>query len=183
MLQQLHKQAKAAMLELLAAAKLAEGDVVVLGCSTSEVAGQKLGTASSPDIASILMEGLLPPVREAGLHLAIQCCEHLNRALVVEGEVQQRMGLVRVNALPRPKAGGSMATAAFGLLRRPVVVQGIQAAAGLDIGLTLIGMHLRPVAVPVRLATAHIGQAPVAAARTRPPFIGGARAEYQQDLL
>lgn len=183
MYKELTSQATAAMGQLLQQAKLQPGDVVVLGCSTSEVMGEKIGTAASPEVAAALLEGFLPPLRGAGLQLAVQCCEHLNRALVVEKEVLEQHRLTRVSALPQPKAGGSAATAAWGLFKNPVLAENIQAAAGLDVGLTLIGMHLRPVAIPVRLQTGYIGQAEVVAARTRPKFIGGARAVYQPELL
>lgn len=176
-------EAERAMRQLLEVAKPERGALVVVGCSTSEVAGQKIGTLPGPEIAGAILAGLLPPLREAGLFLAAQCCEHLNRALILEAAALRAHGLVRVNAKPQPKAGGSFATAVWGVLDAPAAVESIQAAAGLDIGATLIGMHLRPVAVPVRLDVARIGMATLVAARTRPKFIGGIRAQYDETLL
>ncbi|MDL2219848.1 TIGR01440 family protein [Ruminococcaceae bacterium OttesenSCG-928-O06] len=182
-LEQTRTQAAAALLQLLDVAKLQKGDLMVVGCSTSEVAGHTIGTHPGPQVADALLKGMLPLLQNAGLYLAAQCCEHLGRALVVEEAALQRWGLVQVNAVPQPKAGGSFATAAYAALRAPVLVANVQAAAGLDIGHTLIGMHLRAVAVPVRLAQSTIGAAPVVVARTRPPFVGGARAVYNEALL
>lgn len=183
MLNEITSQARTAMEALLEAAKCAPGELVVVGCSTSEVAGEKIGTHPAPDIAAALLDGLLPPLEAAGLFLAAQCCEHLERALVVPAAALGPHRLTRVNAIPQPKAGGSFATAAFGRLPQAVVVESVSAAAGLDIGQTLIGMHLRRVAVPVRLAQKTIGAAPLVAARTRLKFVGGARAVYDGDLL
>lgn len=183
MTETLRQQAQQAMAQLLELANLEAGDIVVLGCSTSEVAGHRIGTLPGPEIAAALLEGLLPETQARGLYLAVQCCEHLNRALVVEHAALKAHGLVRVNALPQPKAGGSAATAAWQRFDVPILAEAVTAGAGLDVGNTLIGMHLRPVAIPVRLETARLGQAPLVAARTRPRFIGGVRAVYQQDLL
>ena len=182
-MQTLTDQARAAMEGLLAVAKLQPGDMVVVGCSTSEVAGHAIGSVPGPDIAAALLAGFLPVLGQHGLFLAAQCCEHLERALVVEEKAMQLHRLTRVNALPQPKAGGSFATAAFDVLQNPVLVQRVQAAAGLDIGGTLIGMHLREVVVPVRLSLTHIGKAGLTAARTRPRFVGGSRAVYDEGLL
>ncbi len=182
-MQPYEKQAAAAMEELLAAAKLAPGEIVVVGCSTSEVAGQRIGTQPGPEIAQAILAGLLPPLQRSGVFLAAQCCEHLNRALIIEAAAASRFGLSPVNVLPQPKAGGSFASAAWQAFSAPVAVEAVQAAAGLDIGATLIGMHLRPVAVPVRLGVAAIGEAGLTAARCRPKFIGGARAVYNEELL
>lgn len=177
------EQALTAIQQLLDKAKLQKGDIVVIGCSTSEIAGQRIGTTPGPEIATQLLEGILPILHEAGLFLAAQCCEHLERALVVEYEAIDAHGLTRVNAVPQPKAGGSFATGAYKCFAEPALVQSVQAAAGLDIGGTLIGMHLRPVAVPLRLEQKTIGQATLAAARTRPRFVGGERAVYDERLL
>lgn len=177
------KQAAYLMEELIAVAKLEPGEIVVLGCSTSEVLGQKIGSSSSLQVAEELVQGILQAVQKANLQLAVQCCEHLNRALIVEKEVCRLERLTRVNVLPQPKAGGSAATAAWQLFKEPVAVERLEAAAGLDIGQTMVGMHLRPVAVPVRLSQSHIGQAIIGAARTRPKFVGGERAIYQKVLL
>ena len=88
-----------------------------------------------------------------------------------------------VNVVPQPKAGGSFATAAYAAFSDPVAVEHIRADAGMDIGDTLIGMHLKEVAVPVRLSVKTVGEAPLVCARTRPKFIGGCRAVYDEHLL
>jgi uncharacterized protein (TIGR01440 family) len=170
------------MLEgLQKAAGLEEGDILAAGCSTSEIAGERIGTHSSQEIAESLMkEALLPFVKQRGLYLAVQCCEHLNRALVVEAECARAFDFTVVSVVPYLKAGGALATEAMASFAKPVVVEAInaKARAGIDIGDTFIGMHLRRVAVPVRLAQNSLGGAHVTFARTRPPFIGGERARY-----
>lgn len=183
MAQQYYEQARRAVQDLLEVARLSPGDIVVVGCSTSEVGGHRLGTASVPEVGVELARGILAPLAEAGLFLAAQCCEHLDRVLIVERDALARHALTQVNVVPQPKAGGSFATAAYGLFAAPVAVEAVQAAAGIDIGGTLIGMHLRQVAVPVRLSVTHIGEAPVSAARTRPKLVGGSRAVYDESLL
>ncbi|MBQ8893212.1 MAG: TIGR01440 family protein [Clostridia bacterium] len=169
-----------------AARELAEnlkpGDLLVVGCSSSEIAGEKIGTHSAPETGKEVAEGILQACGEAGVFLAAQCCEHLNRALILEREVAEKRGYPIVNAVPQPKAGGSFATAAYQLMKDPVAVEHIAAEAGLDIGGTLIGMHLREVAVPCRLSLRKIGDAILLAARTRPKFIGGDRAHYDEKL-
>ena len=183
-LSQLTEQARAAVTELLGAAKLSPGDLFVVGCSSSEVGGEKIGSHSSPEIAKAVLDGILPVLRDADLFLAAQCCEHLNRALIVEEEALRAYRLDRVNVVPQPKAGGSFATAAWAAFSHPAAVERIGcAAAGIDIGQTLIGMHLRPVAVPVRLSVRKIGEAYISCARTRPKFVGGSRAVYDPALL
>lgn len=172
--------AREAVTELLALAALAPGDLVVIGGSTSEVAGRRIGTSGSLEIADALLDGLLPPLDEAGLYPAVQCCEHLNRALVVPRAAVAQHRLEQVTVLPVPEAGGALATAAYRRLPDVVVIEQVSAGAGLDIGETLIGMHLRPVAVPVRLSRRHIGAARLNAARTRPKLIGGPRAHYPE---
>ena len=171
-------EARAALAELLEAAGLRHGDLLVVGGSTSEVLGSPIGTNSVYSCALAIVTELHQICRENGLFLAVQCCEHLNRALAVEREAAERYGLEQVCAVPAPKAGGSFATAAFSLFAQPVLAERVQAHAGLDIGNTLIGMHLRPVAVPVRTRVKKIGEANVTAARTRPKLIGGERAVY-----
>lgn len=156
---------------------------MVVGCSTSEVAGRRIGTFSNVEIAEAIFDGIYPVIREAGLCLAAQCCEHLNRALIVERETAARLRLEPVNAVPQPKAGGSFAATAYRRFEDPVAVEEVPARAGMDIGNTLIGMHLVPVAVPVRLDIRAVGEAPVVFARTRPKFIGGSRAVYDEKLL
>ncbi len=169
--------------QILEAAHLKEEDLFVVGCSTSEVAGEKIGTFSNPELAEAVFGGVYQATEEAGVYLAAQCCEHLNRALILEGEAARKYGYEPVNVIPQPKAGGSFATAAYTAFEEPVAVEHIQAHAGMDIGDTLIGMHLRPVAVPVRIEVKRIGEAHVVCARTRPKFIGGQRAVYDETLL
>ena len=183
MLEKIKNDAKAAVTELLAVAGLKPGDLLVIGCSSSEMVGEKIGTQSSGDAAAALADAVLPLLQAAGVYVAVQCCEHLNRALVLEAAAAEKFGYDPVNVVPQPKAGGSFATAVWGRLEQPVAVEHIRAHAGLDIGGTLIGMHLREVAVPVRLGVKTIGEAPILCARTRPKFIGGVRAVYDERKL
>lgn len=176
-------QAEQAVKELLEAARLAPGELFVVGCSSSEVAGHKIGSFSSVEVAQAVFEGVYPALKERGIYLCAQCCEHLNRAIILEREAADKYGLEPVNVVPQPKAGGAFATTAYARLARPAAVEEVRAAAGIDIGGTLIGMHLRRVAVPVRLSVKKIGEAPILCARTRPKFIGGERACYDQDQL
>ena len=168
--------------ELAEKAKLADGQILVVGCSTSEISGCAPGTNSGPEIGIALLDGILPVCRERGVFLAAQCCEHLNRAVVIDSAAAEKYGLEPVNAVPQPKAGGSFATALYNALEAPVVVEHIRAHAGLDIGGVLIGMHLREVAVPIHLETRKIGEAVLLAARTRPRCIGGERTHYDDRL-
>ena len=177
----IREAAVAAATELCETAGLSEGSIVVVGCSTSEVLGDKIGTSSSPEVAKEIADGLLSVFAPRGIYLAAQCCEHLNRALIVERRALPFAECV--NVLPQPKAGGSFATAVYAALESPIALEHIRADAGLDIGGTLIGMHLKEVAVPLRLAVKRIGEAPLTAARVRPKFIGGARAVYDENLL
>ena len=170
-------QTRQAVAELLAAARMRAGDIFIIGCSSSEVVGQRIGRGSSMEAAQAVWEGAAPLLAESGLYLAAQCCEHLNRAIVVERAALPPWAET-VNAVPQPHAGGSFATAVYARMQAPVAVETIRAAAGLDIGDTLIGMHLRAVAVPVRLGIKRIGSANLVCARTRPKYIGGARAAY-----
>lgn len=181
MKKEFYEQARLAVAEIVERAALRKGSILLVGCSTSEILGDRIGTNSAPEVAEEVFRALRDYTDERGIYLAVQCCEHLNRAVVLEREAAA--GLETVNVIPRPKAGGSLATAAYAALRDPVVVEEIRADAGLDIGLTLIGMHLKRVAVPVRLENNRIGEALVVAARTRPRFIGGARAVYDDTLL
>ncbi len=178
MLENIRKESNVLIAELLSEAKLGRGDILVVGCSSSEIIGGRIGKASSPEAASAVLDGMLPMLRERGIFLAAQCCEHLNRALVVERECAEKYGLEIVSVVPVAKAGGSFATAAYTAFKNPVVVEFVKAHAGIDIGGTLIGMHLRHVAVPVRVAQDTVGNARVLCARTRPKYIGGARAQY-----
>lgn len=177
------KEARRAVCELLDVAACRENDIFVVGCSSSEVLGEKIGTHSSEETAGAILAGIYPVLKEHGIFLAAQCCEHLNRALILERKAAEYYRLPICNVVPQPKAGGSFATAAYVAFEEPVAVEAIQAAAGMDIGDTLIGMHLRPVAVPVRLSVKQIGEANLVCARTRPKFIGGERAQYNSDLL
>ena len=164
--------------ELIEAAGLKKGKVLVVGCSTSEVCGERIGTASKPEVAENLFLGIKQAADEAGVYIAAQCCEHLNRALIIEEELAEKLGIDTVNVVPQPKAGGSLATMAYKYATHPVAVEHIKADAGMDIGDTLIGMHLKDVAVPVRIKTDTVGSAHIVCAKTRPKLIGGERAEY-----
>ena len=174
-------QAKAVTNELCETANLKKGQIVVVGCSSSEISGQNLGTASSEEIGKAVFDAIYDVLSDKGIYLAAQCCEHLNRAIIIEEEAVNGREIVSV--IPQPKAGGSFATAAYKYMKNPVAVEHIKAHAGMDIGDTLIGMHLRDVAVPVRLSSDKIGEAHVVCARTRAKFIGGSRAVYDNDKL
>lgn len=176
------EEAYRAAKELLELANLEEKDLFVVGCSTSEVGGAGIGTFSSPELAEAVFGGIYQATQEAGVYLAAQCCEHLNRALIIEKEAAKYYGLDLVNVMPQPKAGGSFATAAYKAFEHPAAVEHIKAHAGMDIGDTLIGMHLRDVAVPVRIRTKQIGDAHVVCARTRAKYIGGERAIYDESM-
>ena len=158
---------------------LKAGDILVIGCSSSEIVGKHIGKFSAFEAARAVFEGVYPVLSEKGIFLAAQCCEHLNRVLIVERACAKSYGLEEVCVVPHPKAGGSFATTAWANFDAPVAVEGIRAQAGLDIGGTLIGMHLCRVAVPVRLQQNRIGDAILLAARTRPKYIGGSRAKYE----
>ena len=173
------KQVETAVRELIEVSGIGEGDILVVGCSSSEILGEKIGKGSSLEAAEEAFAGLYPILREKGIYLAAQCCEHLNRALIIERECAKKYGLEIVCVVPQPKAGGSFATTAWANFEAPVAVEHIKAQAGLDIGGTLIGMHLCDVAVPVRLSVNRVGAAILLAARTRPKFIGGSRAKYE----
>ena len=177
-MQEIGQQMQQAFNEYLEVANLRPGQIVVIGCSTSEVHGGKIGKDSQPDIAAVLYEVLAPMAAEKGIYLAFQCCEHLNRALVVDREVMEKYNLTEVTVVPHVKAGGSMGSYAYRHKADPVVVESIQAHGGLDIGETLIGMHLRPVAVPKRLSVKYIGNARLTAASCRAKLIVGERAKY-----
>ncbi len=175
------EEAYRAAKEVLEAASLEPGDLFVVGCSTSEVGGAAIGSYSSPELAEVVFGGIYQATQEADVYLAAQCCEHLNRALILEKEAAKAYGYEPVNVIPQPKAGGSFATAAYKAFEHPVAVEHIKAHAGMDIGDTLIGMHLKDVAVPIRIRTAAIGDAHVVCARTRAKYIGGMRAIYEQE--
>lgn len=178
--EQIKREATQAALELVEVAKLGPGQIVVIGCSSSEIRGHKIGSDSNPEIGEAVFEAIYDVLQSKNIYLAAQCCEHLNRAIIVE---RAAVPLAEaVNVVPQPKAGGAFATAAYRGFKDPVAVEEIRADAGLDIGSTLIGMHLKRVAIPVRLKTLRIGEAPVTAARTRLKYIGGQAAIYDEKL-
>ena len=180
LLESLRNDAAAVTLEIVTKASLKSGDVLVIGCSTSETLGEEIGSYSVPKAGKSILEGILSVTEERGIYIAAQCCEHLNRALIIEKDAVGKADYV--NVVPQPKAGGSFATAAYEHMLNPVALEHIKADAGIDIGGTLIGMHLREVAVPVKLTQKHVGKAHVTAARVRPKYIGGERAIYDDRL-
>jgi len=163
-------------------AGLKERQILVIGCSTSEVLGEKIGTASNQEVAQALFKPVWMWAKQNGIYVAFQCCEHLNRALVLERQCADFYRLEPVMARPSAQAGGALAAAAWAQIPEPVLVEEIKAHAGIDIGDTFIGMHLRPVAVPVRIDVQTLGQAHVTMARTRPKYIGGPRTVYPEVL-
>ena len=179
--EEIKAQAESAIKELLEKSHLEKGDIFIVGCSSSEIKGEQIGKGSDIDAAKAVFEAIKPVLDEKGVFLAAQCCEHLNRAVIVEREALLP-GQDIVNVVPQLHAGGSFAVTTYENLEDPVAVECIRAAAGMDIGDTLIGMHLKPVAVPVRIATKEIGCAHVVCARTRPKFVGGSRAVYDEHL-
>ena len=179
---EIRMQAEQAIKELLAVAKLRSGDLLVIGCSSSEIVGERIGRGSSMEAAEAVYAGIAPVLREHGILLAAQCCEHLNRALIVERSTAEKFAYEPVNVRPWAHAGGSFATTVWENMLDPVAVEHIRAHAGMDIGDTLIGMHLREVAVPLRLSIKKIGMANLVCARTRPKFIGGERARYAEEM-
>ncbi|WP_312642092.1 TIGR01440 family protein [Hydrogenoanaerobacterium sp.] len=183
MLDTIKQQSCEAVTQLIDIAKLTKNDILVIGCSTSEVAGHDIGSSSSMDIANAIFDGIYPILKESGMFLAAQCCEHLNRSIIIEKQAAHIYGLERVNVIPQPKAGGSFATAAYNNFDEPIAVEEIKANAGIDIGGTLIGMHLKKIAVPIRLTITKIGEANILCARTRPKFVGGVRAIYDDHLM
>lgn len=181
MFEEIRKNAIAAVNELVETAGLKKGDILVVGCSSSEIIGGKIGKSSSIEAAEAVFGGIYPILNEKGIYLAAQCCEHLNRAIIIEEKCAKERGYEIVSVIPQPKAGGSFATTAYKNFASPVAVEEIRAEAGIDIGGTLIGMHLKRVAVPVRLTVKKIGEADIICARTRPKFIGGCRAVYPEN--
>lgn len=179
-LNEINFQAKKIAEELVEISGITKGQVFVVGCSSSEIGGYKIGSHSVEEIAQAVFDGIYSVLKEKEVFLACQCCEHLNRAIIVERELAEKKGLEIVNVVPCPTAGGSFATTAYKEFKDPVAVEFIKADCGIDIGGTLIGMHLKNVAVPVRLSLDKIGNANVICARTRPKFIGGERAVYKK---
>ena len=179
MLNQITQQTRNVVTELLEQANMRPGSLLVIGCSSSEIVGKQIGKGSSLEAAQAVFAGVYPILQEHGIRLAVQCCEHLNRELIMEREAAEHRGYERVNVVPQPHAGGSFAVTAWNHFQDPVAVEAVRADAGMDIGGTLIGMHLKAVAVPVRTNEKQIGEAIVLCARTRPKFTGGPRAVYQ----
>jgi uncharacterized protein (TIGR01440 family) len=177
-LQEWKRQWQTILQEFRKQVSLSPEQILVIGCSTSEVIGQKIGTAGTTEVAEMLFNELKKLREETGVQLAFQCCEHLNRALVVEKKTAVENKLEIVSVIPVRSAGGAMAEYAYNHLQEPVVVEFIKADAGIDVGDTLIGMHLKHVAVPVRTSLKQVGHAHVTLAKTRPKLIGGARAVY-----
>ena len=180
-LETIRQEVRAVAEELITTAQMKPGQILVVGCSSSEIHNSKLGTDSSQEIGQAVFEALYACTKEHGLYLAAQCCEHLNRAIILEREAAEKYGWEEVCVVPRPHAGGSWATTCWKQFRDPIAVEEIRAHAGIDIGGTLIGMHLRRVAVPVRLSLSKIGEANILCARTRPKLIGGERAKYTEE--
>ncbi|HPX93179.1 MAG TPA: TIGR01440 family protein [Bacillota bacterium] len=179
-LKEIRRQVEKAAEELIREARYSkEGDLFVLGCSTSEVAGQMIGKASNQDVGKAIIETLLPLLRRHGLHLAVQGCEHINRALAVEREVMLDYDLEEVNVVPQLHAGGACSMAAYAAFSDPVMVEHLEASLGMDIGDTEIGMHVRFVQRPVRLSVTHIGKARLTALMYRPKLVGGERAAHK----
>lgn len=176
-------QAETAVKELLDVAKLGKGDILVIGCSSSEIVGERIGKGSSLEAAQAVFGAIYPILSEREIYLAAQCCEHLNRAIIIETEAAKKYGFDIVNVVPQIKAGGAFATTAYKNFKCPAAIEKVRAKAGMDIGGTLIGMHLVEVAVPVRVSVSKIGEANLICARTRPKFVGGVRAVYNEDLL
>ena len=181
-MKQIQQQVRSALADLFEKDTTRPGDLFVVGCSTSEVAGHCIGTQSSEEIAVAIMEVLLPEIQKRGLFLAVQGCEHLNRSLVVERAAMEKYDLTQVWVKPWLHAGGAFAVQAYARLKDAVMVEDIKAraTAGIDIGGTFIGMHLRPVVVPVHSENRRVGQAVITMARTRPKYVGGPRAQYDQ---
>ena len=177
--QRAHEVLSACVGELKREGSIPAGGVVVLGCSTSEVAGGRIGKASVPEYGEMIARAMLQSCAEHGLKAAFQCCEHLNRAIAMEEEDLRALGLCRVHAVPQPKAGGSVPAAAWRLMKRPALAMAIQADAAIDVGDTLVGMHIRPVAVPLRGEYRSLGEARLVMAYSRLPLIGGERAVYE----
>lgn len=182
MIEQIKNDLTKALEELYEVAKPEEDGILVVGCSTSEVIGKKIGTGGSEETAKVLCETIMNFCKEKKLFLAAQCCEHLNRSLVVEKECAKMYGLTRVNAVPHAHAGGAFGTAVYNHMKEPYLVENISADMGIDIGNTLIGMHIRPVCVPVRVSVKNIGEAHLTLARSRCKYVGGERAHYNPEL-
>ena len=185
-LQVIEQESCLAAMEICEASGIKAGQIFVVGCSSSEVLGDRIGTATNVNVAEAIYNGIVPVLKERGIFLAGQCCEHLNRALVIEEEVLERYGFEQVNAIPQPNhAGGAFATVCYQRMEKPVLTESIrmQATAGIDIGGTMIGMHIHPTVVPLRISLRKIGEAAIICARRRPRYIGGSRAVYDEKLM
>lgn len=185
-LQVIEQESRLAAIEICEASRIKKGEIFVVGCSSSEVLGDRIGTSTNEDVAEAIYNGIAPVLADRGIYLAGQCCEHLNRALVVEEEVLERYGFEQVNAIPQPNhAGGAFATVCYQRMEKPVLTESIrmQATAGIDIGGTMIGMHIHPTVVPLRISLRKIGEAAIICARRRPRYIGGSRAVYDEKLM
>ena len=179
---EIYEQMSACVRFLAEHGRLKTGATIVLGCSTSEVAGGVIGHDSVPELGRTLAAGFIDTCESLGMNAAIQCCEHLNRALVMEQSTLDRLRLTQVNVRPVPTAGGSTGAAAYERFAHPAMALNIQADAALDVGDTLVGMHIRPVAVPLRMDGAQVGKAHVVMAYSRFPLIGGERAQYPEKI-
>ena len=185
-LELIKEQSRDAAIEICDASGIKPGQIFVVGCSSSEILGDRIGTATNLDVAEAVYRGIAPVLSERGVYLAGQCCEHLNRALVIEEKVLETYGFEQVNVIPQPNhAGGAFATICYQKMDKPVVTESIEAraVAGIDIGGTMIGMHIQPTVVPLRISLRRIGEAPIICARRRPRYIGGARAVYDESLM
>lgn len=182
MLEEITRKAEEAVKEIIEQSGIGEGSIFVVGCSSSTIRGEAYGKASSMELAQAVFDGIYPELKARGIFLAAQCCEHLNRAIITERRAAEKLSEPVVNVVPKPKAGGSFATISYNTLEDPVAVEHIRADAGIDIGGVLIGMHLKEVAVPLVISVKQIGKANVTCARTRPKFIGGERANYDDSL-
>ena len=183
MLKRIAEDSKKIIEELVEKSNLKDGSLLVIGCSSSEVVGGNIGKNSSMEAAEMIYNTINPILQKNKIYLAVQCCEHLNRALVIEKEVAEKFGYEIVNAVPQIHAGGSFATVAYNNMKEAVVVEEIKADVGLDIGGTLIGMHLKKVAVPLRLSINKLNEANILCAYTRPKYIGGERAKYLSNKI
>ncbi len=180
----IEKEAAEVTEEICELASLKEGQILVIGCSSSEVVGERVGTHSSMDVAAALYRGITKITGPKGINIAAQCCEHLNRAIVLDRKICDKLDLTEVNVIPKPKAGGSFAATVYENLKDSVVVESLEqkADAGMDIGGVMVGMHIRPVVVPLKIKKRNIGSAVIIAARRRPKYVGGARAVYNEAL-
>ncbi|MDO5717432.1 MAG: TIGR01440 family protein [Tissierellia bacterium] len=180
MLSEIRIKTEEAIKELVEIAEMRENDIFVIGASTSEIQGSRIGKNSNIEIGEAVIETALSVLRPMGIYLAVQGCEHINRALVIEREAAERYGFEEVTVKPALHAGGACSLSAYKMANDPVMIEHIVAKAGLDIGDTSIGMHIKFVQIPVRLKVKEIGQAHISALKSRPKLIGGPRADYPE---